>query len=147
MVRDLAVNVLQRFYGGYVRPNTKKRKIKEGEPLPLLPSRNYYKRSASLKLGDGSVLVLRFSAGERASWSKRAVQRPAREAFYAGEGRPGFGACEATAWQWGRGAEERKLRLAPTGKGIMGGTCPACRPSLPRCPRRSLRSATMLRIT
>jgi len=121
VVRDLAVNVLQRFYGGHVRPNMKKRKTEEGEPLPLLPSRNYYKRSASLKSGDGSVLVLRFSAGERAAWTQRVVQRPAREAT---EGRPRFDACEATVWQWGRGAEERKLRLAPTGKGIMGRDLP-----------------------
>ena len=121
LVRDLAVNVLQRFYGGHVRPNMKKRKTEEGEPLPLLPSRNYYKRSASLKSGDGSVLVLRFSAGERAAWTQRVVQRPAREAT---EGRPRFDACEATVWQWGRGAEERKLRLAPTGKGIMGRDLP-----------------------
>ena len=40
------------------------------------------------------------------------------------EGRPRFDACEATVWQWDRRAEERKLRLAPTGKGITGRDLP-----------------------
>ena len=76
VVRGLAVNVIQRFYGRLVRPRWNHGGIRG--VFKRLPG-FYSKIGALLKSpGDGGTFILCFSAGEKGSWVQRKVQRKAR---------------------------------------------------------------------
>jgi hypothetical protein len=125
VVRDLAVNVLQRFYGRFVRPKWGQKGI--DDVLKRLP-RFYSKIGALLKSpSDGGTFMLRFSAGEKSRWVQRKVQRKARGATAwapeSGEWGAAFGAAEALVWQW-EGGEPRRLGMLPEKKGLSGSDLP-----------------------
>ena len=107
-VHGLAVNVLQRLYGRFVRPKWNHGGIEDVfKRLPGFHS----KIGAFLKSPrDGGTFMLRFSAGEKGSWVQKKVQRMARA---------------STAWapgggEWGAAFDIRGNRRSRS-FGVLGG--------------------------